>query len=652
MEYPQETLLDTQRLRIERLRRLMHIYEKFSLGHTVQSLMKQREIIVLSMPKTISDFEDEAFETIRKLFGQFAEEFMDTSEVAESNRNLVHSSLIYMFGRCKFDYGGGVSRYLKALNPIVIERMMQRALEEIVDNGTQMINIFVTCASDCPEVFFECVFPTLFDKVRVLTTIEHKKYFMEWAMVFNVSTTKHQDFALKLLIGYIDEILGNDWVDSDKQHHLYLMLNMMNVVLVKGGKSFIGQHLELIQHVTLNRALLDEPHTENQIGILNDTINKVYYELVEPSSGMSFIKKMEKKVEESIIFIVEVDGRKKKVTSPSRTVLLSKLLEEKLGLVVENYEIEIFDDECEDWIEYDPNEHKFSQMKQPIKLKLEPKQSNDDVSQVELSRMDHYVILKTLRNDTTPMGDVFMTLLAEEKQLSKERKKVILKYIRLRGNKSEEQLSELILTLKRIKDFSKSNLIQIQDIFKPESINNHRLGKMHHIAFTMPYYTFGSVAGLVREKVNLSPRIILSIMKYTLEAINSIEESQFAFGNIKPENILVEHLDLPSNSIKIRLSDWWKNTGNKANHLQNLGILFYNLLSGQLVEWAQIEGMTPQLIQEEIKKRHPKPSTSVSITTEVTQFLLGKHVVYSNSNSSARQALKFLYKLVKDSQNK
>jgi len=79
-------------------------------------------------------------------------------------------------------------------------------------------------------------------------------------------------------------------------------------------------------------------------------------------------------------------------------------------------------------------------------------------------------------------------------------------------------------------------------------------------------------------------------------------------------------------------------------------------LSGQGQDMTTVESMNSQSIQDLIKQKHEKgSSTSLSITTEVTQFLLDKHPIYSsssNNKNTARQCLKLLYKLVKDSQQK
>jgi len=215
--------------------------------------------------------------------------------------------------------------------------------------------------------------------------------------------------------------------------------------------------------------------------------------------------------------------------------------------------IDIFDEECGDWIVFDSSEHNFHNAKQPIKIRLSEKISNDP-SECNIVKIDHYKIFKMLRSDVNSVGDVHQTMIAEEQHLNKEAKKVLLKYYVLKGNKSEEQLSEFIMTLKKAKDYSKANIIQIIDIFKPESINSQFLGKMQHVAFTLPYYSLGSLASLLSEKVSLNPRVVLSVMKYTLEGLNSLEEAHLPYGNVKAENILIEQLDLPTNGIKIRLS--------------------------------------------------------------------------------------------------
>ncbi|KAG2393932.1 hypothetical protein C9374_003696 [Naegleria lovaniensis] len=502
-----------------------------------------------------------------------------------------------------------------------------------------------------PKGFHKAYYHLLYEEEHVLTNPYCESTYGSWVLMFLSISSINPDSCLKTLLDSFRVVSDSEWSVAKKSVYATNLLDGVFFIVRRHGKEFVERNLQLLNELSDPTFFKNTPiRNQRQIFTIQTELERIMYGN-NKSALVTYMETLQKTSSRCVVLLVELEGKKKKISLDEayNEENIIPIFEEKLSISMNSYSIDIFDDDCEDWVVFDPSEHNFRKMKQPVKMRLEEKVDENVTETTTIKAIDNYKIIKQLQSETTEQY-VSITFLAEEKQLNKENRKIILKYLNFKGNNAEERLSEMIITLKKAKDFEKSNIIPIFDILKPETINNQKIKKVQHLAFTTPYYSHGSLDNVTKERIHLNTRMILSLIKYSLEAFNSLEEARLDYGNIKTQNILVEQLDLVTSALKIRVTDWWIASKSKTPAICNLGLLLYNFLTFEKTDLKHLmsETVTSQMISDEIfKKQNKSSSSSLAIAGEVIAFLLGKFD--SRIAISARQALKLLYKRVKES---
>ncbi|KAL9655112.1 hypothetical protein ABK040_008893 [Willaertia magna] len=403
--------------------------------------------------------------------------------------------------------------------------------------------------------------------------------------------------------------------------------------------------------------------------IIHPSLKDFNYRIIQSANKLQFLIEGNKAItkEEEFIFLLQFNEIKKKFTTVKEITIeeLKEEIEKKFSLEPLSYKIEMYDKDCEDYIEMDEvlthlKRNKIHKLKIIEKKTVTPsiliqkaKQTNDinDVNAVK--HFDNYKVISNLKSNNNNNNNI-QTYLVEEMKINKESKTVVLKYIQFTGNKAEENLSNFIKLIYQAKNFIKGNSIEIYDIFKPEVIDSKKVNNLYHIAFTIPYYSSGSLFFLIKEKVHLPSKILFSIVKQILETFSYLELNSIEYGNIKLENILIESIDLIQGTIKTKLSDWWQLSGNpnEMSGICQFGIVIYRILSFDLnSENNQIVNYSTDELKDKVYKisKNKKSSTVSMLLDLILQF------TKKESKMAAKTAYKLLQQYVqqaKEKQNK
>ncbi|EFC41705.1 predicted protein [Naegleria gruberi] len=449
----------------------------------------------------------------------------------------------------------GIEEFFEVFPRDLMERFLDMVIDTSVHDLTKasFLSYLKGIVERVPQKFYSVYYDSFFTKRNLF--IDASKFCSYWSHYLFILSSYATGIVFRYLISRISVIQSSENDEKQKEKSTLLVLDCISQIINRQEKEFAIMHASAIEEFStfqFNSIGLQKQFfkVQNEIELLLTGTN---------SSPISiYMKTLEKTSNNNIVFIVDFNGTKKKMSMLDKCgysdFLL--LLEEKFSINKNDVLINVFDTDCRDYVELDPSEHDFHKMSNPIKIKMMERVEKQEINESSLiSSIDHYKISRQLKSDKEQSAELIsMTFLAEEKQLNKETRKIAIKYLNFKGNKAEGNLSESILTLKRVKEFEKSNLVPIYEILKPEAINKQKVKKVHHLAFTLPYYSHGSVATIMKEKISLSTRMILSLLKYTLEGFNSLEEARFEYGNIKEENILIETLELSSGTIRVRIA--------------------------------------------------------------------------------------------------
>lgn len=634
---------------------VMMLYRELHVLNMVVSQMKMGKTfwvccthycLISNKTYTIEELMDKARVRASAFFSKFPDEFKDLGTIFT----------------CVISFWKGLNfltatDFVNCISEKVLRSIMKTLLlTEVATNSScqpllkDFCYLLERIAESEPIGFYQAYYKLLFEEEYVLTNPNCELTIGSWVLIFLSITCVDPDAGLKKLFDCFRVITQSDWSVTKKNMYSTNLLDGIFFIVRRYGKAFVERNLELLNELSQSNFLNTGVRNQRQIFAIQNEMDRVM-NANNKSALVTYIESLQKTSSKCVVLIVELEGKKKKISLDEsyNDTDIFPIFEEKLSISMNSYSIDIFDDDCNDWVEFDPSEHNFRKMKQPIKMKLEEKVDENVTEKTNIKTIDNYKIIKQLRSETTEHC-VAITFLAEEKQLNKESRKIVLKYLNFKGHHAEERLSEMILTLKKAKDFEKSNIIQIFDILKPESINNQKIKKVQHLAYTIPYYSHGSLDNVTKERIHFNTRMILSLIKYSLEAFNSLEEARLEYGNIKAENILVEQLDLVTSTLKIRVTDWWNLSKSKTPAICHLGLMLYNFLTFEKTDLKHLtsESVTSQTISDDIfKKQNKSSSSSLAIAAEVVAFLLGKFD--SRIAITARQALKLLYKRVKES---
>ncbi|KAL9646867.1 hypothetical protein ABK040_013727 [Willaertia magna] len=272
-------------------------------------------------------------------------------------------------------------------------------------------------------------------------------------------------------------------------------------------------------------------------------------------------------IQEYILFIEFNENKKKIIENLNSLEDLRKIIFEKFNILneeeQENVIIEFYDNFIKDYIEL---ENLQDLQTSPIVTKMKLTkiiQTSNVIKNKSLQLVnDKYQILKRLGKGG--FGTVFLANEYNEYNVTEDDndsievyQQVALKYIEIESVKEfNRSLREGIQMLQ----LNHLNVAKVLDIFEIQSSDIGLMGveTKRYLCFSMPYYQHGDLYDLLKKGNNiLTLNLIKNIMKQLLNALIYLHEKMFiVHRDIKPQNILIEQINLDNNYLIPVLSDF------------------------------------------------------------------------------------------------
>ncbi|EFC40351.1 hypothetical protein NAEGRDRAFT_81029 [Naegleria gruberi] len=322
---------------------------------------------------------------------------------------------------------------------------------------------------------------------------------------------------------------------------------------------------------------------------------------------------------EDFILLIEFNGKKKKTKESGNITfaLLVKSILEKFQIQEEHQSmnelfdrgviVEYFEDSINDWVELEriediPRSPKVAKIR-IIKEEIQVNQISQIIERntnIQLVN-DKYQILKRIGKGG--FGSVY----SANAYSSTETKPSLcaLKYIEIDSivnfNRSMREGIQML-------QLDHANIARISDVFEVQSSDIGIMGveTKRYLCFAMPLYSHGDLYELVKNQSQIiTEKLLGSIMKQLMDSLTYLhEEYSIVHRDIKPQNVLIESIDLANKTLKPILSDFGlaktllktetqvagtasymspemssRRGYNLSTDIWSMGVMFYQLLS-------------------------------------------------------------------------